>query len=167
MLRRPAAASTVAAGARSPPAAAPAPRPRQRGGPLGAAAGGAAAGAAARVPRRPQGERGRRGGPGASSAACAAASCRARPAAADPAAPALGLAGPQRAGARGHGRGLRTGRGRLHEAEERAAAELGRRTPLLEALLGVSAGREEAPQVRVAGAAPPGPAGRPVPGHHR
>lgn len=70
-------------------------------------------------------------------------------------------------GSRGHGGGPLTGRSRLHEAEERAAPKLGRRAPLLEAQLGVLAGREEEPQRHPAGPAPPGPAGRPVPGHHR
>jgi hypothetical protein len=67
----------------------------------------------------------------------------------------------------GHGRGLLTGRGRLHEAEGRAVAEPGRRAPLLAARL-VHLGRgEEEPQLHVGGPGAPGAPGRPVPGHHR
>lgn len=72
-----------------------------------------------------------------------------------------------RAGARDHGGGPLMGRGRLHEAEEREAAELGHRAPLLQAQLVVLPGSKEEPQLRVAGTASPGPAGRPVPEHLR
>ncbi|XP_050000497.1 dual specificity protein phosphatase CDC14B isoform X3 [Alexandromys fortis] len=70
------------------------------------------------------------------------------------------------AGLPGHGRGPLTGRGRLHEAQERAALGLGYRAPLLSPQLVLLSRREEEPQLHAAGAAPPGAAGRPVPGHH-
>lgn len=143
-----------------------------------AAAGGAVARAAARVPRRPQEGAGQarwarpllrlsRGHlPPGSASACRRRSAAPRP---PPRAPARGVGGGfgGLVGARGHGRGPLTGRGRLHEAEERAAAELGRRAPLLAAVLVVLSGSEEEPQLHVAGTAPPGPAGRSVPGYHR